>query len=75
MSPDNERPVFALSRRLGCEWPNLQTADSQACKALNDLIGILGQSVPKFSSEDTSSVVFGSLGEVIELSLIKRRKM
>jgi predicted nucleotidyltransferase len=63
MTDKQSRAVFRLSTSLGCEWRNIEKAHDQTEQAREDLLALLKREVgDKFASEDTSLVVFGSMG-------------
>jgi predicted nucleotidyltransferase len=61
MSDTAERPLFILERKLGCTWSNLHEAEKASEGATRDLLSLLDEKVPRFASEDSNLVVFGSL--------------
>jgi hypothetical protein len=63
MEDKEPRPVFKLASSLGCEWPNIRKAHDEADTAKTDLLALLQLKLgERFTSDDASLVIFGSLG-------------
>jgi predicted nucleotidyltransferase len=65
-----DSPLDVLAKTLELEWPTIEAARVAAGHTRETLDALLSEKVPKYTSEDTALVVFGSLarGEWTEKS-------